>query len=74
MPEVGDIERNFDVALGLVRQAEALEDDHGEGTPAIFFDSRLYRGPLTHLAYLLQEHEGLLAATKDSTAPEKVSS
>lgn len=48
-------------AQRLVQQAEEFVDAHAEGTPAVFFDSRLYGGPLTHLAFLLQSHPELLA-------------
>ncbi|HYI44741.1 MAG TPA: vitamin K epoxide reductase family protein [Actinomycetota bacterium] len=43
-----------------VDQGEVFVDAHAEGTPAVFIDSRLYRGDLTHLAFLLQQHPDLL--------------
>jgi hypothetical protein len=55
-------------ALGEARRrvdrAEAVVDAHAEGTPAIFVNARLYRGPLTHLAFLLANHPGLLEETR----------
>ena len=51
----------------MVLRAERFVDDHAEGTPAVFVDSRLYRGELSHLAFLLQEHPELLEPTL--TAP-----
>lgn len=51
-------------ARGRVDRAEAVVDAHAEGTPALFFDGRLYRGPLTHLAFLLAAHRDLLEETR----------
>lgn len=65
-------------ALGDARQrverAETVVDAHAEGTPAIFLDGRLYRGPLTHLAMLLANHRDLLDPIKPdaSTAAAEV--
>ena len=63
------IEVHLDRARPLVEGAEAFVDRHAEGTPALFVDSRLYRGELSHLAYLLQLHPELLDTTR--AAPEE---
>ena len=48
-------------AARRARVAEEIVDRHAEGTPALFLDGRLFRGELTHLAFLLEEHPDLLA-------------
>ena len=63
----GAIERSLERAREMVLSAERFVDDHAEGTPAVFVNSRLYRGELSHLAFLLQEHPELLESTL--TAP-----
>jgi len=50
-------------ARGRTDAAETFVDEHAEGTPAVFFNTRLYRGELSHLAFLLQKHPELLAET-----------
>jgi uncharacterized membrane protein len=57
------IERSIERAREMVLHAENFVDDHAEGTPAVFVNSRLYRGELSHLAFLLQEHPELLEST-----------
>jgi hypothetical protein len=60
----------LDDATRRTRIAEELVDEHAEGTPALFFNSRLFRGELGHLVFLLQEHPELLAPTRlDRAAP-----
>ena len=54
------IEASMAEARQRVDQGEAFVDAHAEGTPAVFIDTRLYRGDLTHLAFLLQQHPDLL--------------
>jgi uncharacterized membrane protein len=51
----------MDDAVRRARLAEEIVDRHAEGTPALFLDGRLFRGELTHLAFLLEEHPDLLA-------------
>lgn len=51
----------MDVARGRATVAEELVDEHAEGTPAFFFDRRLYRGDLGHLVFLLESRRDLLA-------------
>lgn len=51
-------------AREILDRAERFVDEHAEGTPAVFFNSRLYRGELGHLAWLLQRHPDLLADTR----------
>jgi uncharacterized membrane protein len=63
------IENALDEGRRRVDRAEAVVDAHAEGTPAIFFDGRLYRGPLTHLAFLLANHPDLLDATRVDRVP-----
>jgi uncharacterized membrane protein len=55
----------LEAAERVVRRAEELADSYVEGTPATFFDSRLYpyTAPLGHLAFLLERHPELLEAT-----------
>ncbi|HEY7876249.1 MAG TPA: vitamin K epoxide reductase family protein [Actinomycetota bacterium] len=48
-------------ARARIDLSERLVDAHADGTPAVFFDGRVYRGPLSHLATLLTEHPDLLA-------------
>lgn len=55
-----DIDGVLDRAEALVRNAEEFADDHVEGTPAIFFDSRPFRAPLAHLEFLLESHPDLI--------------
>jgi uncharacterized membrane protein len=52
-------------ARGLIRRTEEFAEAHIEGTPAIFFNSRLYpyAAPLDHLSMLLQGHPELLEPT-----------
>jgi hypothetical protein len=49
-------------ARRVAARAAAFADDHVEGMPAVFVDSRLYpyTAPLSHLAALLDRHEELL--------------
>jgi uncharacterized membrane protein len=47
-----------------VDRSEDLVDAHADGTPALFFDGRVYRGPLAHLASLLTENPALLDPTR----------
>ena len=47
-------------AATMVRRAERFAAEHVEGTPAIFFNSLPYRGPLAHLVTLLTDHPDLL--------------
>jgi uncharacterized membrane protein len=68
------LEAQLQITTELVGNAEALADAHAEGTPAVFFDGRLYRGPLTHLAFLLQRHQELLRPLSGSETPQQVSS
>ena len=56
----GSIDAQLKRARHMVEGAERFVDDHAEGTPAVFVDSRLYRGELAQLAYLLQNHPDLL--------------
>lgn len=49
-----------DAAGSLVRRAERAVHRYAEGTPAIFFDSRPFEAPLSHLAYLVENHPELL--------------
>ena len=65
------IESILEDATQRTRSAEELVDAHAEGTPAVFFNSRLFRGELGHLVFLLQEHPDLLAPTRlDRAAPQ----
>jgi hypothetical protein len=58
------IESVLEEATERTRRAEKLVDEHAEGTPALFFNSRFFRGELGHLVFLLQEHPELLAPTR----------
>ena len=60
----------IDAARRIVDRAEGFVDEHAEGTPAVFFNSRLYRGELGHLAFLLQHHPNLLAETSLQREPD----
>jgi uncharacterized membrane protein len=55
-----DLHSAFGEARARVEQSEKLVDVHADGTPALFFDGRLYRGPLAHLATLLTNHAAVL--------------
>lgn len=50
-------------ARRMIDRSERLVDAHAEGTPAVFFNGRVFRGPLAHLALLLAEHPDLLRST-----------
>jgi uncharacterized membrane protein len=58
------IDEALDEARRRTHRAEELVDAHAEGTPALFFNSRLYRGELAHLVFLLEHHPDLLAPTR----------
>ncbi len=47
-------------AISLVARAEEFAREHVEGTPAVFFNSRPYGGPLAHLVLLIERHPDLL--------------
>ncbi len=64
--ETREIEGRLEHARSLVDRAEELADIHVEGTPWVFFDSRSFPGPVPHLAFLLQNHPGLLEPLKAS--------
>jgi uncharacterized membrane protein len=69
----------LDEATRRTRLAEEIVDAHAEGTPAVFLDARLFRGELTHLAFLLEQHGELLdpirrAPARTGTETEQVSS
>jgi hypothetical protein len=66
------IDAALDEAVRRTRRAEELVDEHAEGTPAVFFDGRLYRGELPHLAFLLQNHPDLLAPMSPRTESPSV--
>jgi hypothetical protein len=68
------IAESVEEAARLTHAAEELVDAHAEGTPAVFFDARLYRGELTHLAFLLENHPNLLVATLPAGAEAGASS
>ncbi len=60
--EPGVVEGALERARELTRAAEELADEYVEGTPAVFFDGRLYpyTAPLGQLATLLLDHPALL--------------
>lgn len=66
--EPASIEARLEEARRRTAGAEALVDEHAEGTPAVFFNSRLFRGELNHLVFLLQQHPELLAPTRVTAA------
>ena len=47
-------------AREIVGYSEAFAAEHVEGTPAVFFNSLPYRGPLSHLFALLTDHFDLI--------------
>lgn len=53
-------------AQEMVRRAQDFATNHVEGTPALFFNSLPYRGPLSHLLTLLSEHSELLPRSRPS--------
>lgn len=55
-------------ARDLVTRSERFARDHVEGTPALFFASLPFRGPLAHLMTLLNEHADLLPAPRQREA------
>lgn len=68
-PEV--LAAHLDQARSLVGEAERLADAHVDGTPALFFESRLfpYAAPVAHLEFLLARHAELLpGGTSDERA------
>lgn len=58
--DAGVLESAVTFARPLVELAERAVDDHADGTPAVFFDSRPYTAPVAHLAFLIQNHPELL--------------
>lgn len=56
------LDARLEEARRLVARTEELASGRVDGTPALFFDSRLYpyNTPVAHLAVLLEKHEGLL--------------
>lgn len=60
------IESTLERAQRLTHTAEETAEAHIEGTPAVFFNSRLhpYTAPLGHLSYLLEHHTELLKPTR----------
>lgn len=58
--EPEDVARGIPTARALVERAERAANEHSEGTPAVFIDSRPYSGPLAHLALLLEKHPELV--------------
>jgi hypothetical protein len=55
------IEESFDGAWALIKRCQVLSDEHVEVTPAVFFDSRKFTGPLAHLEFLLTTHPDLVS-------------
>lgn len=58
-----EVERWVLPARSLVERAERAVDEHADGTPAIFVDSRPFTAPLGHLAYLIEKHPDLVRLT-----------
>lgn len=58
-----ELTKVWDRARAFALQAEELVGEHAEGTPAVFFNGRLFRGELSHLAFLLERHPDLLEQT-----------
>lgn len=56
------LERRVPAARELISRTERLAEGRIDGTPAMFFDSRLYpyNTPVAHLALLLEKHADLL--------------
>jgi uncharacterized membrane protein len=58
------LDGRLEAARQLIARTEELAEGRVDGTPALFFDSRLYpyNTPVTHLATLLERHADLLPA------------
>ena len=65
-----DLHASLGAARALVGRSEKIVDAHAEGTPAVLFDGRVFRGPLSHLAMLLTEHPELLEPLRLAQEPE----
>lgn len=60
--ERGTIEGELAAARAMIAHTEEVAEGRIDGTPALFFDTRLYpyNTPLAHLETLLHRHSGLL--------------
>lgn len=56
------LEAELDAARAMIAHTDAVAEDRIDGTPALFFDTRLYpyNTPVAHLELLLAKHSGLL--------------
>lgn len=66
-----EVEPALEQARRLVEESERQARAHVEGTPALFFDGRSYRGTVTDLAFLLQHHVELLRFDSDPRASDR---
>lgn len=66
------LEGGIETARRMIAHTDAIAEDRIEGTPAMFFDSRVYPygAPVAHLAMLLQKHPDLLPARPGVPEPE----
>ena len=66
------LEGTIETARQMIGHADAIAQDRVEGTPALFFDTRVYpySAPVAHLALLLQKHAELLPARPGVPEPE----
>lgn len=60
----GVLEAQLDAARRMIAHTDAVAEDRIDGTPALFFDTRLYpyNTPVAHLETLLGKHSDLLPA------------
>lgn len=66
------LEASLPAARRMIAHVDAVAEDRVEGTPAMFFDARLYPygAPVAHLAQLLHRHSELLPARPGVAEPE----
>lgn len=66
------IEAGLDEARAMIAHTDAIAEGRVDGTPALFFDARLYpyAVPVDHLALLLQKHSDLLPPRPGVAAKE----
>lgn len=66
------LEGAIETARRMIAHTDEIAEGRIEGTPAMFFDSRVYPygAPVAHLAQLLQKHADLLPARPGVPEPE----
>lgn len=69
------LEANLEAARRMIAHTDAIAEDRIEGTPALFFDSRVYpySAPVSHLAMLLHKHSELLPPRPGVAEPQGAS-